>query len=129
MAELGRVLALAVVDFAVALVHEEAGHGAGTGIAVLVRAPGGKVDVPVVQLDLDVAVGVCQVPAYRQTAVLRVLGDCGDIEELAGVVLDTRKKNKGGVIDVLVDVRKDLFCGDLVCALVWSDEDHVLLGI
>ena len=112
-----------------ALVHKETSHGSGAGIAVFVRAPGGKVDVPVVQLDLDVAVGVCQVPAYGKTTILRVLGDCRDIEELAGVVLDTRKKNKSGVIDVLVDVRKDLFCGDLVCALVWSDEDHVLLGI
>ncbi len=48
---------------AVLFVHKEAGDGARAGVHVLVVAPGGEVDVPVVQFDVDVANGVREVPA------------------------------------------------------------------
>ena len=47
----------------VPLVHEGAGHRARPAVEVLVRAPGGPVDVPVVQPQRDVARCVGQVPA------------------------------------------------------------------
>ncbi len=74
---------------AVLFVHEEAGDGARAGVHVLVVAPGGEVDVPFVQFDVDVANGVRDVPADQNAFGMRVGGDGFDVEVLAGVVLDT----------------------------------------
>jgi len=72
----------------VPFVHEEAGDGARAGVHVLVIAPGGKVDVPFVELDVDVAYGVREVPANQDIFGVRVSGDGWDVEVLAGVVLN-----------------------------------------
>lgn len=76
------------VDGAVLFVHEEAGDGARAGVHVLVITPGGKVDVPFVELDVDVAYGVREVPANQDIFGVRVSGDSWDVEVLAGVVLN-----------------------------------------
>ena len=62
------------------LVDEGASDGTGPGVDVLVRAPAGKVDVPVVQLELDVAGRVGEVPADDDAALLGVGRDARDVE-------------------------------------------------
>ena len=74
---------------AVLFVHEEARDGAGARVEVLVVAPGGEVDAPLVQLEVNIANSVREVPAYQDAFGVRVGGDVGDIKVLAGVVLDT----------------------------------------
>jgi hypothetical protein len=71
----------------VPLVHEGAGDGTRPGVEVLVGAPHGEVNVPVVEGELDVAGGVGQVPADGYAVRAGAGGDEGDVEELAGVVL------------------------------------------
>ena len=46
------------------LVQEEAAYGASATIQILVRAPGSKVNLPIVQLKRNVADGVRQIPAH-----------------------------------------------------------------
>ena len=53
---------------AMLLVDETAAHGAGTAVEILVAAPDGEIDVPLVQLQRHVAGGVGQVET-DETAV------------------------------------------------------------
>ena len=53
-------------------VHEEAADAARPGVEVLVRAPDGEVDVPVVQRERDVADRVREVPAAHAALRRRV---------------------------------------------------------
>ena len=76
-------------------VYEEAGDGAGTGVKVLVCAPGCEVDVPIVQFQIDVADGVGTVPTNRNAVGVCMGGDAGDVEVLAGVELDSWEENEG----------------------------------
>lgn len=75
-------------------VHEEAGDGAGSGIDVLVRAPGCEVDVPGVEVERHVACGVGEVPSHGDTVGLCVGGDGGDVEVLARVEVDSWEKEE-----------------------------------
>jgi hypothetical protein len=53
-----------------------------------------------------------QVPADDYPAFASVLGDAGDVEELAGVVLDAGQEEQGGVVGVGVDGGEDVGGGD-----------------
>lgn len=114
MAELRRIFAFAVINLTMSLVYEKASHRAGAGVAVLVCAPGGKVHVPVVEFQLDICERMSQVPAHHDFAGLRILGDPWDVKKLSRVVLDAGQKEDSCIVDVLIDVGKDLFRGDLV---------------
>lgn len=94
--------AVAVV-VAVLAVHKGTGDGARAGVHVLVGAPAREVNVPVVQLELDVAGGVGEVPADGDAAGVSVGGDGGNVEELTAVVLDARQEDQGELVGVLVD--------------------------
>ena len=92
MSELGRFLSLTVIDCAVPFVHESASNGSGPRIEVLVCAPYGKINVPVVQFELDVSNCVSQIPAYSDTTIMRILGDGRNVEQLTAVVLNSWQK-------------------------------------
>ena len=62
---------------AVLLVHESTGDRASAGVHVLVSTPAGKVNAPVVQLQLDVSGCVGEIPADEDSAGVGVGGDCG----------------------------------------------------
>lgn len=99
-------------DVAVALVDEESADDTWPAVHVLVVAPRGEVDVPVVQLQRHVADGVGEVPADGDAALLGVGGDGGDVEELARVVLDAREEQQGGAGGVGVDYRENVRGGE-----------------
>lgn len=123
--------ALRVVDkvnLAVALVDKGSGGGSGPGVDVLVGAPAGKVDVPVVQLELDVARRVGEIPADDDASLLGVGGDARDVEQLARPVLDARQQDQGGRVGVGVDSGEHLFRGDQI-VVIRLNLDHALLRI
>lgn len=109
--------------------HEKASHRAGPGIAVLVRTPGSEVNVPVMQLDGDIAVRMSEIPPDQDPAGMRMLGNLLHIEELAGIILDTGEENKSSVIGVAIDVRDDPFGGNLVFSILRPDQDHRVLRV
>ena len=88
---------------AVLLVHESTGDRASAGVHVLVSTPAGKVDVPVVQLQLDISGCVGEIPADEDSAGVGVGSDCGNVEQLAAVVLDAGEEDQSQLVGVLVD--------------------------
>lgn len=69
-------------------VHEGTCHSARSSVHILVGAPAGEIDVPVVESEFDISGGVGTVPADGDAVRMRMLGDSLDVEELTGVVLD-----------------------------------------
>lgn len=94
------------------IAHETASDRARSAVEVLVRAPDGEVDVPVVQLYRHVADGVCEVPADENAFSLCVGCDALDVEELAGVELDAGEEEDGSRRCVGVDCGEDVLCRD-----------------
>lgn len=80
----------------IARVDEEAADGTWARVHVFVMAPGGEVDVPVVELKLDVASAVGEVPAYDYAPGLGVGSYSLDIKELTGIKLNARKQENCG---------------------------------
>jgi len=87
--------------------HESARNRPRPGIEVLVVTPHGKVHVPVVQGERDIPRGVGEVPPHDDAAGAGVGGDERDVEELAGVVLDSGEEEEGGGGGVGVDGGED----------------------
>lgn len=104
MPEFRSILSSAVVYLPVLLVHIDSTHRTGSCIAVLVGAPGGEIDIPLMHLQLDIAVRMGQIPADSQAAFLGVFGDPGHVKQLPRVVLDARQENERCVTGVLVDI-------------------------
>ena len=75
------------------LVHKQSGNRSGPSVDIFIVAPGGKVYVPVVQLQRDVPGGVCHVPANGDAEGVRVCGDGLDVEVLTRVVLDAGEED------------------------------------
>lgn len=111
------------------LVNEQAGDGTGSGVAVLVRAPDRKIDVPVVQLEFNVRIRMRQIPSHDDAARLSMASDRLDLEQLSAVVLNTRQQQQGRIRSVLVDDRQDLGSGNDVLPFVGADEHHRLVGV
>ncbi len=82
-------------DIEMALVDERSGDRTRTGVEVLVRAPGGEVDAPVVQRQRHVAGGVGEVPADEGAGGLAGSGDRRDVEQFAGEVVDAAEQHEG----------------------------------
>ena len=86
-----------------ALVDEDRAHRAGAAVQVLVGAPGGEVDVPVVERQLDVPRGVRQVPADDGARVMAGRGEPLDLERLAGREVDAGEEDEREVVRVFGD--------------------------
>lgn len=113
-----------------AFVNEAAPYGAGAAVHIFIRAPDGKVDVPVVQLEWNVADCVSEIPANGDAFRLRVRRDGIHVEELAGVELNAGKEEKRSLGSMLVDDRQDVLCGqNRVVFRRRLDEDHGLIDV
>ena len=76
--------------------HEQPPNAPRPTVQILVATPRGGVNTPVVQGQGGVADGVGEVPDDEDGVGARVGGDGGDVEELAGVVLDAGEQDEGG---------------------------------
>jgi hypothetical protein len=74
----------------VAFVDEKSTYASWAAVKVLITAPSCEIDVPVVQLKWHVSCRVSEIPANDYALLLRVGCDCGDVEELTSVKLDSR---------------------------------------
>jgi hypothetical protein len=88
-------------DLSMSLVHEETTDNTGSAIHVLVVAPCGEVDVPVVQLQWHITHCVRQIPADRDAVGMTVASYELNIEKLSRVELDSGQQDKGGCSGVL----------------------------
>lgn len=107
MSEDWLALILAVIHSAVSLVDEGTGDSTWAGVDVLVRAPGSKIHIPVMELERHVSSSVGKIPSDKKALRLRMRGDGLDIKELASVVLNAREEDKRGGVSVLVDKCKN----------------------
>jgi hypothetical protein len=82
--------------FAVLFVDKESTDYARTAVHVLVVAPCGEVDVPVMQLERHVADGMSQIPSNFDTKGVAVTRDELYVKELAAVVLDAGEEDQCG---------------------------------
>ncbi len=73
---------------------ERPGDRSRTGVEVLVRAPGGEVDAPLVQRQRHVAGGVGEIPTDEGAGGLSGSGDRRDVEQLAGEVVDAAEQHE-----------------------------------
>ena len=110
---------------AVALVDEDRADRAGTGVEVLVGAPRGEVDVPVVERQLDVARGVGEVPADGRARGMAGGRQAFDLERLAGGEVDPGQEDEREVGAVLGDGRLEVRGPDGRLAGAWPDDDEV----
>jgi hypothetical protein len=101
------------LDLAVLLMHEQSSDNAGTAIHVLVVAPGGKVDVPVVQLQGHVTNGVCEIPSNYDTERVAVAGNELNVEKLARVELDAWKQDESCCGSMAGDDGENVFVGEV----------------
>ncbi len=114
--------------FEVLLVHEAAGDRAGTGVQVLVRAPHREIDIPVVQLQRQVADGMRQVEAGDGADVVRGARDARAVEGLAGAVLHARPQHQRELAAELVDLRFDVLDAQRFFAGARRELDQRFLG-
>ena len=134
---------LEALQVEVLLVQVDATNGACSRVKILVRAPGGEVDFPLVQLELDVANGVRQIPAdvaalqnrssslsIRPRLVAKEVGeaessylgmsgsrDLLDVEELAGEVVNTAEEHECNAVALLVDPLHNVLSSEARLAL------------
>ena len=85
------IVTCVLFDFAVFFVHKESGDGAGAGIYIFVVAPGSEVDVPVMELHVDVSNCMSQVPANFDAMRMSMGSNCFDVKVLSSVVLYPRQ--------------------------------------
>ena len=94
----------------VALVDEDRADRPGSAVEVLVGAPGGEVDVPLVERELDVAGRVGEVPADDGSRGVAGSGETLDVERLPGREVDPGQEDQGEVVGVRRDGRLEV-CG------------------
>ena len=97
---------------AVALVDEDRADRARPAVQVLVGAPGGEVDVPVVERQLDVAGGVGQVPADGRAGGVAGGGQPLDRVGLAGGEVDAGEEDQRDLAGPVGDGRLEILGPD-----------------
>ena len=106
-------------------VYETTSYRSWTTVHVFICTPDGEVDVPVMELDGHVADSMSKIPANCDAFILCISGDLGHVEKLAGVVLDSWKKEKSGLGSVLVDDGENMLCWyERTVLRRWLDENH-----
>ena len=75
-------------DLAVSFMHEQPTYGPRAGIQILVAAPGGRIDIPIMEVQGHIAYCMSKVPDYKDAQRAGMGGDGADVEELASVELD-----------------------------------------
>ena len=69
-------------------VDERSGNGSWPSVEVFIGTPSSKVNIPVVNLQGNISRGMREIPAGISTNVVRDGGDCGDVHEFTGVIVD-----------------------------------------
>ena len=110
---------------AVALVDEDRPDRARAGVEVLVRAPGRKVDAPVVQGKLDVARGVSQVPADDDPGRVARRCEALHLQHLAVGEIDPREEDEREVGGVLGNRALEVGRTDRGLPAARTDDDEI----
>ncbi len=71
-----------------ALVHEATADGAGSGIEILVTAPNGEIDIPLMQVQQRVADAVSEVQADRRAGTACCADHGCQVQGLSGEILN-----------------------------------------
>ena len=109
----------------VAFVDEDRADRARAAVQVLVGAPGGEVDVPVVERELDVPGGVRQVPADDGARFVAGGGEPLDLERLPGREVDAAQEDECEVVRLHGDGRLEVLDPDQVLTVARADDDEV----
>jgi hypothetical protein len=64
-------------------------HCTGTRIEIFITAPAGKVNIPIVQMQRNIAGGMCQVKPAFYPGSMSSFGNFFYIKKLARVIIDT----------------------------------------
>ena len=99
------------------------------GVQVLVGAPRGKVDIPVVQRQLDIARRVGQVESGDSACGVRSFGQPRHVEQLPCEIVDAAKEHQREFIGVFVYHSEDVFFTNQVFAIPRRHFDNCLVGI
>jgi len=94
---------LPVFDLSVSLVNVQACNAAGSRVHIFVSAPGGEVNIPVVELKKYIPSRMCKIPSNKNTLRLSISSDSLDVEKLSSVILDTGKEDNCRSLGMLVD--------------------------
>ena len=122
--------------------HEHRRRSSRAAVQVLVAAPGGGVDVPVVERHRHVARGVCQIPDRDRSSLVGAGGECLHVGDLARDVGGSRQeRHRDRIVDVapvsmddrigrVEAVPGDVGCGRVLVGGegVGIDQDPVSLG-
>src|SRR5688572_926914 len=91
------------------LMDESPCHGTGTGVQIFIRAPSGKVDIPIMQVQFDIARGVSEIKPDDCSCPVSRIGYRPHIEGLTRVIVHTAEQNERDLVTVSVDGFDDVF--------------------
>ena len=106
-------------------VDEQRTERAGATVEVLVRAPRGDIDAPVVEREFDVARGVGEVPADDRPGRVTGCGQPFDLEGLPRREVDAGEEDQRELTGVLRDRTFQVRGPDRVLARAWPDHDEI----
>src|SRR6476620_7594882 len=109
------------------LVNERTGDRSGAGIQIFVRTPNSKVDIPVMQMQLEISGGVCEIETPRRSGFVSGLGDRRHVERLTGVIIHTAEQHECDLICVTFDRFDYVFGTKSLFAIPGSELDQVLI--
>src|SRR5262245_16042729 len=92
-----------------AFMNESTADGPGATVQIFVRTPRGKIDIPVMHLQLEIAGGMCKVKPNNTSFSMPCLGDRSHIEGLARVIVDGAEKNECDRVAFTVDQFENVF--------------------
>ena len=113
----------------VPLVNETTAHRTGTAVEILVIAPDGEIDIPVVETEFDVAGRMGEIEPDRAAVLLGCRCDSGHIEDLPREVLNPAEQNQRHPLPLLVEYRFDVFGSNRVLAVTWLVDHQCIAGV
>mmetsp|Transcript_10544 Transcript_10544/g.14434 ORF Transcript_10544/g.14434 Transcript_10544/m.14434 type:complete len:241 (+) Transcript_10544:145-867(+) len=91
------------------VVHKAPSNTTWAGVEVLVRAPAGKVNVPVMQLEREIANSMGQIEPNDAPLLVACFGNGCHVKILPSVVLNSRQQHKGYLRSFRFDNFQDVF--------------------
>lgn len=86
-----------------ALVDKETANGPWAAVEVFIAAPGGGIDIPIMEVEGDVTDGMGEIPQDKYPLGARMFCYERYVEELAGVELDSWEEKECRGAGMLVD--------------------------
>lgn len=109
--------------------HEKTTDSTGSRIEIFIIAPSGEINVPVMELHINVPNCMGKVPTDEYALGMRVGCDGFDVKVLTGVVLDAGKHDQSSGGGVSVDRVKNFRRGRSETARRGCDKNHSRTGI